>query len=97
MNKSERARAAAVSRALRAGGLRPLPSGTPRSREGVRVSPSVFETVSVVVSIDAPRQCARVAADVEEVLADAGYTVETQARGDDSGGIYLYRVSRADQ
>lgn len=69
--------AAAVSATLRRQGLRPLPSGTPLARQGVRVRRGPLPgTASVHVDIEMPRRAARIAADIAEVLAEAGYTVE---------------------
>lgn len=68
--------AAAVSRKLRAAGIRPLPSGTSRMREGVRVTTDALDnTANVSVDIDLPRKAARIANQIEEVLVAAGYTV----------------------
>lgn len=93
-----------VSRKLRQAGMRPLPSGTPRDREGVRVSGSSRRTglpsldaVSVVVSIDGPAHRARIAVDVVEVLTGAGYIVEETARQDGLDGHVIYRVSQVEQ
>lgn len=72
--------AAGVSRTLRANGLRPLPSGTPIDREGVRVSRGHADNrASVRVDIDLPRKALRYADDIEEALTEAGYTVERTA------------------
>lgn len=60
-----------VSRLLRRGGLNPLGSGTSRMREGVRVTQSLGQ-VTVGVSIDSPRQEARVIQDVKDILTEAG-------------------------
>jgi hypothetical protein len=92
--KSDSARAAAVSRALRAGGLRPLPSGTPRGREGVSVSASVFGRSSVIVSIDAPGARARLAESVEEILREAGYVVEQSSVREGFDGFVIYNVQK---
>lgn len=65
--------AAGISRLLREGGLHPLGGGTPRTREGVRVSrvgAGVPGIAYVSVSIDSPTQEARVFADVIAILAD---------------------------
>lgn len=73
--------AAGVSRALRVRGLRPLPSGTPITREGVRVSRGPLDnTASVRVDIDRPITAERTADDIEKTLTEAGYTV-TRAAG----------------
>lgn len=67
--------AAGVSRALIAAGLRPLPSGTSRTREGVRVSAALPGTALVAVDIDAPTKAERTARDIAGVLSEAGYTI----------------------
>lgn len=94
MAKSDSSRAAAVSRALRAGGLMPLPSGTARGREGIRVTAGVLSTTSVIVSIDAPGARARLADSVSEVLVAAGYAVEETGREEGFYGHVMYRVAR---
>ncbi len=94
MSKSDSSRAAAVSRALRAGGLSPWGSGTSRAKEGIRVTAGILGWTTVIVSIDAPGQRDRVAADVIEVLGDAGYAVTEQSRGDGWGGFVIYRVQK---
>lgn len=94
MTKSDSARAAAVSRALRAGGIRPLPSGTPRDREGVRVSSSILESASVTVSIDAPGARARLAAAVEEALTAASYHVAVSSSQAGFYGYVIYNVTK---
>lgn len=72
--------AAGVSRALRVRGLRPLPSGTPIVREGVRVERGYADNrASVRVDIDLPRKALRYADDIEEALTEAGYIVERAA------------------
>lgn len=68
--------AAGVSRALTKQGLRPLPSGTPITREGVRVGRFSDTRASVRVDIDAPVRAKRTADDIAEALAAAGYAVE---------------------
>lgn len=85
--------AAAVSRTLREAGMRPLPSGTPRSREGIRVSrTSLPATAYVSVDVDLPRKAARMAADVAEVLTEAGYAVEACERAEgDAPAFYVTR------
>lgn len=67
--------ASAVSRKLRAGGLRPLPSGTPRSREGVRVSQTPGH-VSVLADVNAPSLAVVLADTAFAILAAANYRVE---------------------
>jgi hypothetical protein len=81
--------AAGVSRALRAQGIRPLPSGTPRGREGVRVGKGGLDGTALVSVViwDSPGHEARLAAAVDEALAATGYTVH---RVDDT----MWRVSR---
>lgn len=73
--RSNRSRAAAVSRFLAKAGHRPLPSGTSRSREGVRVSPTgVDGDVFVVVDWDTPAAAARRALELTELLNAAGFS-----------------------
>ncbi len=64
--------AAVLSRVLRAGGLRPLPSGTPHSREGIRVSGDY-----VRIAVDSDRLAASLADDARRILTGAGYNVTT--------------------
>lgn len=66
--------ASAVSRRIREDVMRPLPSGTPRGREGVRVS-GHLQGASVAVDIDLPGKAARIADAITEALTAAGYTV----------------------
>lgn len=76
--KAQRAAfAAGVSQTIRRTVMRPLPSGTARSREGVRVT-SGWHTrnAHVAVGIDLPRKAQRVTDQITEALTDAGYTVE---------------------
>lgn len=88
--KSADAKAAAVSRTLRAAGMRPLPSGTARGREGIRVSRGTHGT-SVAVILDAPSERARLTADVVKALTDAGYEV---TRGSDGVLANYLRVTK---
>lgn len=68
--------AAAVSRTLARAGLRPLPSGTSRMREGIRVSRGIADVVArVIVDFDDEAAAARRSVEVEEILSTA-YTVE---------------------
>jgi hypothetical protein len=67
--------ASSVSRDLAALGVRPLPSGTSRMREGVRVTGSLG-TVRVSVDLDSENMARRRADDIEEALRGKGYTVE---------------------
>jgi hypothetical protein len=64
--------ASAVSRALRAGGLRPIPSGS--TREGLVVTGR--SSVYIRLGFDLDSTAARVRADVEEILAESGYSVD---------------------
>lgn len=70
--------AAAVSRAIRAQGIRPLPSGMPRGTEGVRVERSpIRDTAHVRVVIwDDPYHRRTLCEAVDEALAATKYTVE---------------------
>lgn len=93
--RSSAARAAAVSRTLRTAGMRPLPSGTARTREGMRVTSSVLGQVNVSVDIDAPGRRRRIAQDAMEVLAAAGYAVGPLAWEDGWEGWAFFSVTRA--
>ena len=72
--------ASTVSRKLARAGLRPLPSGTPRSREGIRVSDSTY-WVRVAIDIDSTRLAAEISAAVRSALLDAGYRVVATGNG----------------
>ena len=74
--RSAGAFAAGVSRALRSGGLLPLGSGAPYTRQGIRVRANGETWANVSVDLDQPRQAARLADEVAEVLTAAGYTTE---------------------
>lgn len=80
--RSANAQAAVVSSTLRRAGIRPLPSGTPRGREGVRVSRGVggATIAHVSVLIDSTRERKSLTDDVAAALTAAGYNVE---RGND--------------
>lgn len=67
-----------VSRTLAAAGERPLPSGTSRMREGIRVSSYGGGRVAVAVDQDNDREATARADDLVSILEDAGYTVERQ-------------------
>ena len=67
-----------VSRALRRAGFRPLPSGTPRTREGLRVSRAATHVV-VLVDLDSASAAARATDDVFDTLAAKGYVVDRVA------------------
>lgn len=66
--------ASSVSRTLREGGLRPLPSGTPAHREGLRVKRGLGYVV-VAVSVDSAREQAALADDAHDILVRAGLDV----------------------
>lgn len=67
-----RTSASAVSAYLRRAGFTPIPD---RRREGIRVTRSALGAVSVSVSVDLPRQEARLADEVHEALTASTYTV----------------------
>jgi hypothetical protein len=67
--------AAAVSRALARGGRRPLPSGTPYSRQGLRVKRSASAVAMVVADYDSNVEGRWASADAEQILAAAGFSV----------------------
>lgn len=73
--------AAAVSRALRAGGVTPVE----RRREGTHVHRSALGHVFVNVDIDAPTARERMRADVRFLLAASGYVVERES----DAGFYV--------
>lgn len=70
--------AAAVSRALRRQGFRPLPSGTSRNREGIRVSQSPGH-VAVTADIDRTGNATELVDEMFQALASSGYHVERMA------------------
>jgi hypothetical protein len=66
--------AAGVSRALTKQGMRALPSGTPITREGIRVRPGHTDgTAAVSVDIDLPLKAKRTTDDVVIALWLSGY------------------------
>jgi hypothetical protein len=67
-------RAASVSRSLASEGLRPLPSGTSRNREGIRVR-SGCDSVTVVVDLDSDVERDLLALDVAAALRSHGFSV----------------------
>jgi hypothetical protein len=77
--------ASAVSAILRRGGFNPLGSGTPRSREGLRVSRSATD-VHVVADLDAAGAAGRMADDAAEILREAGYEID---RSSTSASFYV--------
>jgi hypothetical protein len=69
--------AAGVSRALTKQGMRALPSGTPITREGIRVRRGHLDGhASVSIDIDLPRKAKRMGDDVVIALWLSGYEVE---------------------
>lgn len=80
---------AAVSRALRAAGFAPLPSGTPRHREGVRVEvgAKLLGTVRITVDTGLEGRDTRLAYAMSEALVIAGYEVDQEPLKD--GSTYL--------
>lgn len=70
--------AAAVSRAIRSAGFRPLPSGTPRHREGVRVEKSVLGSVNVTVDTGSSSRNDRLRYQIADALVLAGYEVDSR-------------------
>ena len=68
-----------VSRFLHTQGVTVLASGTPRTREGVRVQRGWLNTraeASVSVDLDNARDAARLAEAIAEILVGGGYAVE---------------------
>lgn len=74
-------RAAAVSAALHKTGLHPLPAGSPRTREGVRVTWG-YGSVSISVGIDAPAAMLAIKDELWLRLEELGYTVEPNPHTD---------------
>jgi hypothetical protein len=63
----------AISRALVAGGIRPVL----RSREGIHLSSgAVTGRVHVYADVDGPRAADRLSADAAEILSVAGYAID---------------------
>jgi hypothetical protein len=86
--------ASAVSRALKEAGIRPLPSGTPRTREGLRVRRTIHPlyVAYVVADYDLDREALDVAIAARQALIGAGYRVTVN--GDTGGtGFYVGRAS----
>lgn len=88
MTRSTQAAAAAVSRILASAGERPLPSGTTRRREGIRVSASVSGISRVFVDHDNEREAARRSEALEEILKQAGYVIQRTS----SAAFYAQRA-----
>lgn len=78
MDSTTKTYPATVSAFLRRAGLNPLPSGTPRTREGIRVS-RALNGCTVIVDLDAPTAQHRLADEVEEVLTSHGYSFNRNA------------------
>ena len=78
LNRRAGAAAASVSRTLASNGLRPLPSGTSRNREGIRVTRTTAERIRVGIDLDSPRARAVVEDEVVNVLRAEGFSVEVQ-------------------
>jgi hypothetical protein len=81
--------AAAVSAALRRVGFNPLGSGTPRTREGIRVTGSSLERVRVVADLDSERAAVDLAIAARQALIGAGYSVDTSTG--DPAAFYVTR------
>lgn len=64
--------AASVSALLRRGGLNPLGSGTPASREGIRVTGSTLGGAYIRVGLDSDIAAARAVESVLEICSAAG-------------------------
>jgi hypothetical protein len=75
-----------VSRHLAKVGLRPLPSGTSRMREGLRVSKS-WQKVRVTADLNSSREAADLAIAAREALIAAGFVIETLP--DTPGAFYV--------
>jgi hypothetical protein len=91
--RSAGAFAAGVTRALRGQGLVVLPSGTPFSREGVRVRASSTDRAAVSIDLDQPGRATRLANEVAELLAEAGYATERSTHTD----TIIYATRKAAQ
>lgn len=81
--------AAAVSAALRRAGFNPLGSGTPTTREGIRVRGG--REVYVVADLDSDRAAARMAQDAREALTEAGYATA------DAGDASFYVTGKSEK
>jgi hypothetical protein len=64
--------AAAVTRHLRSLGVVVLPSGTPVTREGVRVSSDITHAATVTVSLSLPSAEARLTDRIVDLVTEAG-------------------------
>lgn len=67
--------AQSVSRQLRRAGFLPIPTSTRRTREGLRVTGSLFGVV-VTADLDHPVAAERMSADAAEALSEIGLTIE---------------------
>lgn len=68
--------AQSISRFLAKSGHRPLPSGTPSWREGIRVKNSLTCIARITVDLDSARQAKERTDEIQALLEDAGHTVE---------------------
>jgi hypothetical protein len=75
-NRATGAKAASVSRTLAQAGVRPLPSGTSRMREGVRVRRSTGDRVLVSVDLDSANDRMLLEDEIVAVLRAEGFSVE---------------------
>lgn len=85
--------AATISRILREGGLRPLPSGTSRMREGIRVSKSFGGEVRISFDFDSNRCARELRAVAEEILKAHLYNVYTPDDGQ-YGDVISLKVAK---
>lgn len=68
--------AASISGRLKRAGFHPLPSGTSRNREGIRVSRAALPgAVRVTVDLDSDSAAETLAAELEQTLTDSGLLV----------------------
>lgn len=74
-SRSMNAKAATVSRVLRAGGLMPLASSVSRNRQGVRVMPN-GSSVRVGFDFDSPHAAYVARTSAIEILQAGGYVIE---------------------
>jgi hypothetical protein len=72
-----------VSRALRSAGFNPLASGSPFTRQGLRVRQSGTGRVRVTADVDSPREARDLAIAARQALIGAGWTLDTNT-GDEA-------------
>jgi hypothetical protein len=81
-----------VSQSLRIGGLRPLPSGTPYTREGIRVKQQ-GQSVRISIDVDGGGSRRALADSIEELLTAARYVFSRDATPLDVGEVETFLVT----